>query len=177
MLLENLPEMSINFAEKSAPSSSADHTFLMNDGRWKLQGHWLLNPDEPCVPVQGKVMVVWNSDEWFSLVGKISRPSLADEIGDVTDVTLQYRGHIGAAAAQQQYTFVLQHSQYGQTEGEGWLMPNSIMQRFWVLGDRERRIGLERFYRIDDDHYYWSSSLMTGHTLLNTLEVTLARYK
>jgi hypothetical protein len=175
--------MSINFAEKSAPSASADHTFLMNDGRWKLQGHWLLDREGPCVPVQGKVMVVWNSDEWFSLVGKISRPTLSNEsepnnAGDVTDITLQYRGHIGTAAAQQQqYTFVLQHSQYGQTEGEGWLMPDSIVQRFWVLGDRERRIGLERFYRIDDDHYYWSSSLMTGHTLLNTLEVTLERYK
>jgi hypothetical protein len=174
--------MSINFAEKSAPSSSADHTFLMADGRWKLQGHWLLDREGPCVPVHGKVMVVWNSDEWFSLVGKISRPALVHEsephnAGDVTDITLQYRGHIGTDAAQQQYTFVLQHSQYGQTEGEGWLMPDSIVQRFWVLGDRERRIGLERFYRIDDDHYYWSSSLMTGHTLLNTLEVTLARYK
>jgi hypothetical protein len=171
--------MSINFAEKSAPSS-ANHTFLMNDGRWKLQGHWLLGREGPCVPVQGKVMVVWNSDEWFSLVGKLSRPSLDTEAGskaagDMTDITLQYRGHI-SAAAQQQYTFVLQHSQYGQTEGEGWLMPDSIVQRFWVLGDRERRIGLERFYKIDDDHYYWSSSLMSGHTLLNTLEVTLARY-
>lgn len=148
----------------------------MNDGRWKLQGHWLLNLEGPCVPVQGKVMVVWNSDEWFSLVGKISCPALANEAGDGADITLQYRGHIGLTA-QQQYTFVLQHSQYGHIEGEGWLMPDSIVQRFWILGDRERRIGLERFYRIDDDHYYWSSSLMTGHTLLSTLEVTLARYK
>jgi hypothetical protein len=166
--------MSINFAAKSTPV--ADHTFLMNDGRWKLKGHWLLNREGSCVPVQGKVMVVWNSNEWFSLVGKISRPALLNEPGDVIDITLQSKGHI-AEAAQQQYTFVLQHSQYGQTEGEGWLMPDSIVQRFWILDDRDRRVGLERFYRIDDDHYHWSSTLMSGHALISTLEATLERYK
>ncbi|WP_404783447.1 hypothetical protein [Altericista sp. CCNU0014] len=168
--------MSINFAAKSAASAPADHTFLMNDGRWKLQGHWLLSRDEPCVPVRGKVMVVWNNDEWFSLVGKITRPSLANEAGDATDITLQYRGRI-AGETQQQYTFVLQHSQYGQTEGEGWLMPDSILQRFWILGDRDQRFGVERFYRINDDRYYWSSSIMTGHALISSLEVTLDRSK
>jgi hypothetical protein len=51
------------------------------------------------------------------------------------------------------------------------------VQRFWILGDHDRRVGLERFYRIDDDHYHWSSSLMSGHTLINNLEATLERYK
>ncbi len=168
--------MSINFAEKSISSASAEHTFLMNDGRWKLQGHWLQNREEPCVPVQGKVMVVWNNDEWFSLVGKISCPALTHEGGNAADITLQYRGRINVSA-QQQYTFVLQHSQYGQTEGEGWLMPDSILQRFWILGDRDQRFGVERFYRINDDRYYWSSSIMTGHSLISSLEVTLERSK
>lgn len=167
--------MSINFAETST-SSAAEHTFLMNDGRWKLHGHWLRNREEPCVPVQGKVMVVWNSEEWFSLVGKISCPALAQAGETVSDITLQYRGRIDVSA-RQQYTFVLQHSQYGQTEGEGWLMPDSILQRFWILGDRDQRFGVERFYRINDDRYYWSSSIMTGHSLISSLEVTLERSK
>lgn len=168
--------MFTNFAANSTLSPAAEHTFLMTDGRWKLKGHWLLNREEPCIPIQGKVMVIWNSDEWFSLVGKISRPASLDKLGDVIDITLQYRGHI-AAEAHQQYTFVLQHGQYGQTEGEGWLMPDSIVQRFWILGDRERRVGLERFYRIDEDRYHWSSSLLSGHSLISTLEATLERYK
>jgi hypothetical protein len=166
--------MSIHAAPTCHLSPSTDHTFLMNDGRWKFQGHWLIHPENVCVPAQGKVMVVWSSDEWFSLVGKISRPALYTD--DYTETTLQYRGHT-AVSAQRQYTFVLQHSQYGQAEGEGWLMPDSIAQRFWILGDREKRIGLERFYRINDDHYIWSSSLMTGHSLISTLEGTLERYK
>jgi hypothetical protein len=89
---------------------------------------------------------------------------------------LQYKGHT-TLETQQQYTFVLQHSQYGQTEGEGWLMPDSIVQRFWILGDHEQRIGLERFYRISEDHYAWSSSVMTGHSLISTVEASLKRYK
>jgi hypothetical protein len=168
--------MPINSVPNPTHSPSVDHTFLMNDGRWQLQGYWLMHREGICVPVQGKLMVAWNSDDWFSLVGKISRPSFLKESGDKTDITLQYKGHT-ALETQQQYTFVLQHSQYGQTEGEGWLMPDSIVQRFWILGDHEQRIGLERFYRISEDHYTWSSSIMTGHSLISTVEASLKRYK
>lgn len=169
--------MSINLSQNATRSTSAEHTFLMSDGRWQLTGHWLMPRKGLCVPVHGKVMVAWNSDDWFSLVGKILRPSCLNETGETTSITLQYRGHATGSETGQQYTFVLQHSQYGQTEGEGWLMPDSIVQRFWILGDQEQRIGLERFYRIDNDHYAWSSSLMTGHSLISTMETTLTRYK
>ena len=169
--------MSINLSQNATRSASVDHTFLMSDGRWQLTGHWLIHRENLCVPVHGKVMVAWNSDDWFSLVGKILRPSFLNELGDTTNITMQYRGHATGSATGQQYTFVLQHSQYGQTEGEGWLMPDSIVQRFWILGDQEQRIGLERFYRIDNDHYAWSSSLMTGHSLISTVETILTRYK
>jgi hypothetical protein len=168
--------MTINAVPNSTLTPSADHTFLMNDGRWQLKGHYLMHREGICVPVQGKVMVAWNSDDWFSLVGKLTRPSVLKETGDTTDITLQYRGHT-TIATRQQYTFVLQHSQYGQTEGEGWLMPDSIVQRFWILGDREQRIGLERFYRISADRYTWSSSILTGHSLISTVEASLERYK
>ena len=38
-----------------------------------------------------------------------------------------------------QYTFVLQHSELGRVEGEGWIAPQSIVQRYWVLGDERQR--------------------------------------
>jgi hypothetical protein len=169
--------MSTNFAAKLPALSTCNHTFLMAEGRWKLQGHWLLQPHGTLIPVHGKLMVVWNSEEWFSLVGKISalEPFTADSLDYPTDITLQYRGYIGAS--EQRYTYVLQHSHLGQIEGEGWLMPQSIVQQFWILSDRDRRTGSERLYQIDSDHYYWSSSLMTGHSLTSTLEATLERYR
>jgi hypothetical protein len=154
----------------------AEHTFLMAGGRWNLKGHWLLEREGPLLPIHGKLMVVWNGEEWFNLVGKISLPSsLSDSNANYpSEVTLQYRGHIGA---EQQYTFVLQHNHLGHIEGEGWLMPDSILQRFWIIGDRERRTGVDQIYRIDNDHYHWSSSIMTGHALNSAMDVTLERFR
>jgi hypothetical protein len=158
------------------PSKIVDHTFLMTNGRWSLTGHWLLAQGGPLLPIHGKLMVAWNDAEWFSLVGKISIPSPLDESASnhPTEITLQYRGHI---LSEQQYTFVVQHSYLGHIEGEGWLMPNSIVQRFWMIGDRERRTGLDQIYRMDDDHYHWSSSTMTSHALVSTMDATLERRK
>jgi hypothetical protein len=119
-------------------------------------------------------MVVWHSEEWFSMVGKLTpqQRTIADSNAP-TELTLQYRGRI--STAEQRYTYVLQHSHHGQIEGEGWLMPRSILHRFWLLGDAERRTGLERFHQMDDHYYYWSSSIVTGHALVSTLEATLER--
>ncbi|MGB8701382.1 MAG: hypothetical protein WCD18_18365 [Thermosynechococcaceae cyanobacterium] len=158
------------------PSAAPEHTFLLADGRWTLKGHYLLEREGTLFPIQGRLMVVWNADEWFSLVGKLSFsvPTTESDVSLPADITLQYRGRIDAS---DQYTFMLQHSRLGQIEGEGLLLPDSILQRFWILGDREGRTGLERLYRIDNDHYYWSSSLLVGNTLLSTMEAKLERYK
>ncbi|NEQ14905.1 MAG: hypothetical protein F6K44_14095, partial [Moorea sp. SIO3E2] len=73
------------------------------------------------------------------------------------------------------YTFVLQHSLLGRVEGEGWVAPESIVQRYWVLGDRQRRSGFETRYQRNENIYYLSSSIMAGHYLNSTMEATLER--
>jgi hypothetical protein len=47
------------------------------------------------------------------------------------------------------------------------------VQRYWVLGDRQRRSGFETLYRTDDGKYYLSSGIMAGHYLTSTMEATL----
>lgn len=154
-------------------SSPKHHTFLMVEGRWKLEGYWLSTPDSTPVSVQGRLIVAWNAEDWFTIVGKICT-STSDEHQPPGDITLQYRGHFVAA---DQYTYMLQHTQFGQVEGQGWTLPDSIVQRFWILGDRENRTGLDRLYRIDAEHYHWSSSIINSHSLISTMEVTLTRQK
>jgi hypothetical protein len=87
------------------------------------------------------------------------------------EMALQYRGRLTSGDCQ--YTFVLQHSLLGRVEGEGWVAPDSIIQRYWALGDRQRRTGFETLYRLDHDRYHLSSGIMTGHYLTSAMEATL----
>ncbi|QZZ20097.1 hypothetical protein J5X98_22880 [Leptothermofonsia sichuanensis E412] len=143
------------------------HTFLMQAGRWTLQGSWLERNGAP-ITVKGKTLVGWSRDDWFTLVTKLVFPGTERE-----EISLQYRGRMDAG--ERQYTFVLQHSLLGRVEGEGWVAPESIVQRYWVLGDRQRRSGFETLYRQNDDTYYFSSGIMAGHYLTSTMEAILER--
>jgi hypothetical protein len=89
------------------------------------------------------------------------------------EVTMQYRGKI--SPDDQRYTFVLQHSQLGRVEGEGWVGPMSIVQRYWVLSDRDKRTGLENLRWLTDRRYCFTSSIMAGNTLISSLEATCDR--
>jgi hypothetical protein len=89
------------------------------------------------------------------------------------EITFQYRGHLDVG--ERQYTFVLQHSELGRVEGEGWIAPESILQRYWVLGDKQRRSGFETLTRIDSGRYYLSSAVMAGHYLTSAMEARLER--
>lgn len=144
------------------------HTFLMEAGRWTFEGHWLERDQDP-QPVEGKLLVTWSQDNWFNMVSKLVFPASPPQ----PDVILKYRGRLGDAA--QHYTFVLQHSRLGPVEGEGWIGPKSIIQRFWSLEDRQRRGGFETIHQVNNDRYLLSSSIMMGHQLLSTLEATLER--
>jgi hypothetical protein len=139
----------------------------MEPGRWILQGNWLERNGLPVV-VKGKTLVAWSRDDWFTMVTKLIFPGSARE-----EISLQYRGRLDSG--ERQYTFVLQHSVLGRVEGEGWVAPESIVQRYWVLGDRQRRSGFETIYRLDANKYYLSSSIMSGHYLTSTMEATLER--
>ena len=143
------------------------HTFLLEPGRWTLQGNWL-ERDGQAITVKGRTMVAWGrDDDWFTLVTMLLFPETERE-----NVTLQYRGRL--SMGDRQYTFVLQHSDLGRVEGEGWITPESIVQRYWVLGDPKRRTGFETLHRIDEKTYYLSSSVMSRN-LISTMEATMER--
>jgi len=139
----------------------------MEPGRWTLQGNWLERHGRP-IAINGKLLVAWSRDDWFTLITKLTFPNHERE-----EVTLQYRGRLDPE--DRQYTFVLQHSLLGRIEGEGWIAPESLVQRHWVLGDRQRRSGFETLYRLNDDRYYLSSTLLTGHALTSMMEADLER--
>lgn len=148
------------------------HTFLLEEGRWTLQGNWLERNGMP-IPVRGKTIVAWSQENWFTWVTKLVFPS-----SDRDEIAFQYRGRLDVG--ERQYNFVLQQSLLGRVEGEGWIAPESIVQRFWVLGDaqqgdHQRRSGFETLYRLNDNTYYLSSGILSGHYLTSTMEATLER--
>jgi hypothetical protein len=143
------------------------HTFLVESGRWTLQGNWLDRDAMPAT-VKGKILVAWSRDEWYTMVTKLIFPN-----SDREEISFQYRGRLNAG--DRQYTFVLQHSQLGRVEGEGWIAPESIVQRYWVLGDRQRRTGFETLHQLSPDKYCLSSSVMAGHYLTSTMEAMVER--
>ncbi len=132
-----------------------------------MQGHWLERNEMP-VSVMGKTLVGWSRDDWFTMVTKLIFPGTERE-----EISLQYRGRLDAG--ERQYTFVLQHSLLGRVEGEGWLAQESIVQRYWAIGDRQRRSGFETLYRLYENTYYLSSGILAGHYLTSTMEATMER--
>jgi hypothetical protein len=143
------------------------HRFLLEPGRWTIEGNWLEREQLPLV-VKGKTIVAWSADNWFTMVTKLVFPS-----GDRPEISFQYRGRLGGE--ERQYTYVLQQSLLGQIEGEGWIGTDSIIQRYWVIGDRQRRSGFETFYRINDQTYHLSGGILAGHYLTSTIEARLER--
>ncbi len=143
------------------------HTFLLESGTWTLQGTWLDKGAMP-VPVKGKIIITWSRDDWFNMVMRLV---FADS--DHENIDFQYRGRFDTG--NQRYTYVLQHTELGRVEGEGWIAPDSIIQRYWALGDRQRRSGFETLYRVTDDRYHFSSGILAGHYLNSALEAIIER--
>ncbi len=146
------------------------HTFLIIPGQWTLEGSWTDRNQKP-ITVKGKTLVDWNQREWFRMATKLTFPDSEHD-----DIVLQYRGRLDPN--EQLYTFVLQHSVWGNVEGEGFIAPESIVQRYWVLGDeRQRRSGVETLRQINPNQYYYSSGIMAGHSLnlVSVIEAIIER--
>ncbi|AFY32901.1 hypothetical protein Cal7507_2472 [Calothrix sp. PCC 7507] len=139
----------------------------MQPGRWTIQGSWLERNGMP-ISVKGMTLVAWNRDNWFTMATKLIFPD-----SDRAEMFLQYKGCLHAG--ERQYTFLLQHNILGQVEGEGWIGLSTIVQRYWVLGDRQRRSGFETLYRVSDNTYFLSSGILAGHFLNSTIEASLER--
>jgi hypothetical protein len=143
------------------------HTFLLEAGRWNIEGQWL-ERNQPPLSVKGKSMVAWNQENWFTMVTKLVFPG-----SERPGISFQYRGRL--SGEERQYTYVLQHSQLGRVEGEGWISTQCIIQRYWVLGDRQRRSGFETLNRLNDDEYHFASGILAGHYLTSTMEARFQR--
>jgi hypothetical protein len=148
------------------------HTFLIDSGRWILEGNWLERDSSP-IPVKGKTIVDWSQNDWFVLATKLVFPQNFNTCQEHPAITLQYRGRFNGG--DRRYSFVLQHSQLGQVEGEGWVTPGAIIQRYWSINDPERRSGFDTLHRLSNHQYYLASGITAGHYLINTMEATLDR--
>jgi hypothetical protein len=139
----------------------------MQAGTWQLQGNWIeLNGDRRAFV--GKTVITWKQNNWCSVKSRIDFTEEPDK-----SIAIEYRAHLDSKL--QRYTYVLQHSLFGNVEGEGWICPDSIIQRYWILSDRQKRNGFETFYRLNEDTYYFSGGILAGHYLNSTMEATLER--
>jgi hypothetical protein len=120
--------------------------------------------------VKGKTLVGWSKDNfWFTMVTKLTFPN-----SDRNETTMAYKGRIDPD--ERRFTFVLDHSDLGKIEGEGIIGPDSIMQRYWVLGDKKLRTGFQTLYRRDNNTYSISGGIIAGQNIESMMEAVLSRH-
>jgi hypothetical protein len=144
------------------------HTFLLEPGNWIIKGTWL-DKKQIQIPFKGAMIVTWNQSNWFQLKTKIVFTS-----GNMSELTFEYKGLLPANKSQ--YAYVLKRSDFENIEGEGWVCSESIVQRYWVLGDNRHRNGFETYVYLDDNTYHLTSGMMAGNHLINTMEGFLERH-
>jgi hypothetical protein len=144
------------------------HTFLVQPGKWTLEGNWIERDSMP-IAVKGRTLVGWSKDNfWFTMVTKLTFPN-----SDREDLTMAYKGRIDSD--ERRFTYVADDSALGKIEGEGIIAPDSIIQRYWVMGDRRARTGFQTLYRRDSNNYSLASGLISGQNLESAMEAVLTR--
>jgi len=122
------------------------------------------------IGIKGKTLVGWSKDNfWFTMVTKLTFPN-----SDRPDLTMAYKGRIDSD--DRRFTFVVEHSDLGKIEGEGIIGPDSITQRYWVMGDKKMRTGFQTLYRRDQNVYSLASAIVSGQNLESTMEAILTRH-
>jgi hypothetical protein len=121
------------------------------------------------IAVKGRTLVGWSKDNfWFTMVTKLTFPN-----SDREELTMAYKGRIDSD--ERRFTYVADDSALGKIEGEGIIAPDSIIQRYWVMGDRRARTGFQTLYRRDNNSYSLASGLISGQNLESTMEAVLTR--
>jgi len=144
------------------------HTFLVQPGKWTLEGNWIERDSMP-IAVKGRTLVGWSKDNfWFTMVTKLTFPN-----SDRDELTMAYKGRIDSD--ERRFTYVADDSALGKIEGEGIIAPDSIIQRYWVMGDKRARTGFQTLYRRDSNSYALASGLISGQNLESTMEAVLTR--
>jgi hypothetical protein len=139
----------------------------MEPGSWLLQGNWI-ERDSPPTGVKGKILVGWNRDGWFTMAMRLIFTTEEKE-----NIDVQLKGRFDAD--DRHYSFVLQHTLLGKVEGEGWIAPDSIIQRYWAIGDKQRRTGFETLHQLSPEKYLLSNGIMAGHYLTSAMDATVER--
>jgi hypothetical protein len=120
--------------------------------------------------VKGKTLVGWSRDNyWFTMVTRLTFPD-----SDREELTMAYKGRIDSD--ERSFTFVVDDSYLGKVEGEGIVGPDSIIQRYWVIGDKKMRTGFQTLFRRDSNTYSWSGGIIAGQNLESTMESILTRH-
>jgi hypothetical protein len=144
------------------------HTFLVQPGKWTLEGNWIERDSMP-IEVKGRTLVGWSRDNfWFTMVTKLTFPN-----SDREELTMAYKGRIDSD--ERRFTYVVDDSSLGKVEGEGIIGPDSITQRYWVMGDKKMRTGFQTIYRRDNNIYSLVGGIIAGQNLESTMEATLTR--
>jgi len=144
-----------------------DHTFLLEPGRWKLEGTYIERKAEP-TPVKGRSLITWTKDGWFTMATKLIFPE-----SQLPELTLTYKGRLDPD--ERRFSFILQHSDMGKIEGEGWVAPESIIQRYWVMDDKQLRTGFQTAYKQSDDCYHLCNAVIAGSSFVSNMEAVLTR--
>ena len=145
------------------------HTFLVQPGKWTLEGNWVERDSMP-IGFKGRTLVGWSRDNfWFTMVTKLTFAN-----SDREELTMAYKGRIDSD--ERRFTYVVDDSFLGKVEGEGIIGPDSITQRYWVMGDRKVRTGFQTLYRRDSNIYSLVSGIISGQNLESTMEAVLTRH-
>ena len=143
------------------------HSFLIEASYWHVSGHWL-KPNLAPIPLTGSIKTAWRRANWFKITASFTCDDEA-----ATNIVYQCRGNMDHEI--NHYTYVSQHSLLGNIEGEGKLGQQSIIQYYWFIGAGTKQKGFDTFYCLDQNTYYLTSSILDGHSIKNTIEVTLQR--
>ena len=143
------------------------HSFLLESSYWNIQGYWL-KPNTAPIPLEGNINIAWKRENWFKLTTHLTCQDRTQ-----TQIVYQSRGSLNYE--EKYYTYVSQHSLLGNIEGEGRLGFQSIIQYYWVIGASTKQKGLDTYYCLDSNTYHFTSSILEGHSVKNTIEATLKR--
>ncbi|MEL6928035.1 MAG: hypothetical protein AAFO95_05335 [Cyanobacteria bacterium J06600_6] len=143
------------------------HSFLVEASYWNITGHWL-KPNVTPIPIQGGIKIAWKRANWFKLT-----TSFTCDDEETTEIVYQCRGNFNHE--EKYYTYVAQHNLLGNIEGEGRLGNHSIIQYYWFMGTGSKQKGLDTYTYVDQNTYHFTSSILDGHSIKNTVEAILSR--
>ncbi|MGY6530994.1 MAG: hypothetical protein ACXITR_13805 [Cyanobacterium sp.] len=149
------------------------HTFLLQPSSWIIKGN-LTEKNQTFIPFKGATIITWDQSSWFIMKTKLVFDNNQSSSEIVNNLELEYKGFL--PNNKYSYSYVLKRSDFDKIEGEGWITKNSIIQRYWILGDSRRRSVVETMFQLDEDNYHFSSTMIAGNNIVSVTEGILERH-